>query len=425
MFVQRRTASVLVSMLGLLFVFHVETVNSLDFCMRWDDVVLHDGPLKDAPTSLFEPHPIYACTKEADIPFCPNCATQRGKECVAGETCSTCRDICEAFDRGSYTSWPLSEVAGSCLTRDLVGLERFPPTCLPRVQTVEGIDSPLGTYLGYIDTIILADNSTVDECRGLEDRAITPYPTETITVEASVRWGYLNVYNLKSKCNLLDALDRPCVYTNVEGIDSVRFETHGAVLEEVRTLQLTGKYEAVMRGMLNMSFVPLPLYNTLRVRHNQISPTTTRVQPWFQVEYRTAVGGTIDRASEPFTQLIDVLAVNDPPRITDPQEGYIRGCLTSTPCGTEFSKYAREDVEGEREDFYFGQYWRREGSFEEVLIKGQPQPSSFASLLLVPAKSLALPFCSLSLSAFSVRLHSPASSSSAQDSRSRTQMWTS
>lgn len=60
-----------------------------------------------------------------------------------------------------------------------------------------------------------------------------------------------------------------------------------------------------------------------------------------------------------------MLSENDPPLLTDPQEGYIKGCTTQTPCGTLFSTYVSDGP-----DFYFGQFWRWEALSDPLVIRG-------------------------------------------------------
>ncbi len=50
--------------------------------------------------------------------------------------------------------------------------------------------------------------------------------------------------DVRCVCRTLDTVGEPCTYTNVNGMTSVKFETFGEILEEVRTLQLTGPYDA-------------------------------------------------------------------------------------------------------------------------------------------------------------------------------------
>jgi hypothetical protein len=60
-----------------------------------------------------------------------------------------------------------------------------------------------------------------------------------------------------------------------------------------------------------------------------------------------------------------VFSTNDPPRLSDPQQGYLRGCITKTPCGNVFSSY-----ETDGPNFYFGQFWVWEGSLQQLAISG-------------------------------------------------------
>ena len=66
-----------------------------------------------------------------------------------------------------------------------------------------------------------------------------------------------------------------------------------------------------------------------------------------------------------------VLAYNNAPTITDPQAGYVAGCITQTPCvnsAGQLLEYAVISTDPTILDY--GQYWRYEGSTDALLITG-------------------------------------------------------
>ena len=63
--------------------------------------------------------------------------------------------------------------------------------------------------------------------------------------------------------------------------------------------------------------------------------------------------------------------MNDAPQFADPQEGYKDGCITRTPCvypDGSVNPYSIFVTEGP--DYYFGQYWRWEGTSDPISITG-------------------------------------------------------
>ncbi len=71
------------------------------------------------------------------------------------------------------------------------------------------------------------------------------------------------------------------------------------------------------------------------------------------------------------SQLMQVLSFNDAPTLTNPQLGYLPGCMTHTPCADaagaplEYSVFSTDPLATS-----FGQYWRYEGSTDPLLITG-------------------------------------------------------
>ena len=313
----------------------------------------------DQAGSVPLPMPHYACTNRPDQPFCPGCKAHAGFDCFLGRNCHTCLDLCEPFDFGGNT---FLKEDGKCSSNSDLRVEHlFEAQCLPRLQVSEGRFSPLGTYFHHFNSssslILNPEQAThlVDE----------------LTVHVAVKWGYLDVFNLWPNC--ASAVKEPgssCTLGPAEvpwlPVRRIKWTTRGRLLQEDRAIAITGTFQQLKAAMLNMSFSPIDYYNSLRVRHYQLSPLSTQIQPWFEVSYRLSndMGEDNDRSAI-FKQLIEVFSKNDPPRLSDPQQGYLRGCITKTPCGNVFSSY-----ETDGPNFYFGQFWVWEGSLQQLAISG-------------------------------------------------------
>lgn len=141
-------------------------------------------------------------------------------------------------------------------------------------------------------------------------------------------------------------------------------------------------------------------FNSYRIKHLLLSPYTTKVQPWFQIDYMlqgcvsnpcsdqeidsffgfdvnflvstAPYDGTkvedVEGLEPTFSQQVWVLPVNQNPKISDPQEGYLDGCKTRTPCVVDGKPKMFSLFETSGPNFYFGQYWRWEASYDPLTI---------------------------------------------------------
>jgi len=298
----------------------------------------------EAVTEIAMPH--YACTRTPSVPICPGCQQFKGTDCTnaaSGPSCDNCNRLCEGFS---------------------FGFGSFPGQCLPRLQTMEGEKSALGTWFEHKVVLPGPNGTTIDSSIGPNEAGA---PSGVYKFHASVRWGYLDIYGLQDLTACRDTVGCSATYVDPRW-GSAKFETQGEVLEEVRSIELEGTFQQIYTAMKNMSFIPVPLFNSLRVRHQLLAPTSTRVQPFFTVEYRgPAFTSKIIELAHPanFTQLIHVIAKNDAPVVTDPQDGYKRGCITQPPCDTQYSI-----IETSGPNYHFGQYWQWEGRSEPLVFRG-------------------------------------------------------
>jgi hypothetical protein len=331
----------------------------------WD--VSLTGALKGQEGAITQrPMPHYACTKDPSIPFCPGCLPYKGVECVRGQrgaNCENCNELCEDFDMG----------AG-----------KFTAKCLPRLQALEDEPSPLGVFLQHA----ISPPPTSGPL-GSDADATVSKDVEAFTIYASVRWGNLDVFGLLKEvfreCPCGKTTNCICPPVITPNYGTIMYITTGNLLEEYRTVVVSGTFLQVQAAMRNMTFVPERLYNTLRVRHRQLSPTSTRLQPWFQIDHRIEYkllffASLVQRelnlelkekyapfleTAPFFSQLIHVIPRNNAPTVTDPQQGYVPGCITSPPCNTKFTI-----IEKEGPNYHFGQFWRWEGSSDPLMIPG-------------------------------------------------------
>jgi hypothetical protein len=377
----------------------------------WD--VEMTRPLLDGQNTaiLSLPMPHYACTKEPEKIYAPGANVLGGFDCTAGPDCETCKDLCIRFDFGGNSQAPRS---AACTTESVTGLDHFPANCFPRLQGLEGQFSPMATWFDHL--LAPQGNSTIGEAVGPDH---PDAPSDEFVLKLSFRWAIVDVYGsrsttfteasvwewdpyvygaIESEENFLDEesssshwevpLDGKPYCGGSSGIPCVSklvFAWSGSELEKIRTVNLVGTFRQIQAAMKTMTFKPERTQegvnmNSYRVRHAFLSPTTTRLQPWFQVEYRIqAVTPSEEISAELLADLIDdsiipptytqqvwVVPVNDAPAITDPQEGYLPGCITSTPCVD--NPYSIFETNGP--NYHFGQYWRWEGTSDPVMIKG-------------------------------------------------------
>jgi hypothetical protein len=266
-----------------------------------------------------------------------------------------------------------------------MGGGRFPPKCLPRLQALEDQPSPLATYIQHEVVTQTAKGPVyygVNHENPLADE-VMPF-----TLAASVRWGYIDVGGYLKQCPCVKNIGCVCPPIVSSQFGTILYATTGILLEEYRTVFVSGTFKQVQASMLNMTFIPETMFNYLRVKHRLLSPTSTRLQAWFQVDFRvnnnvlsftgvnwnnpTDTKAYLDQIEtailkKPVTssQIIHVIPKNNAPTVTDPQVGYVRGCITSTPCNTKFTI-----IENEGYNYHYGQYWRWEGSSDPLMISG-------------------------------------------------------
>ena len=408
--------------------------SSLKIIPKWMWNVSLTKPLLDTHPSAFTSDlegntiemPHYACTKDSSRVFAPNAKSVGGFDCGDSD-CITCKALCANFDYGgNAVITPSSELVKSGLSCEgttcgsgssgycITNLDKFPATCLPRLQTLEGQFSPLGTWFHF--------SLNASEAIGPEHVGGTEIETTVFMLKMTYRWGFVDVYGSRNSSfdtgkqewtvgeyamglmgtmesylqkevdyegRLAEGLENAWELSNETGtlqgndIKKVVFGWTGDRLTKIRSLAIIGTFAQIKAAMMTMTFMAEPGsgelpgtkvdMNSYRLRHYRLSPASAKEQPWFQIEFQVTCKASCDEVSigdgnvATFLQQVWVVPVNNRPVVVDPQEGHLAGCLTSPAlCNTEYGVF--ENPRGV--NYYFGQYWRWEGTSDPLLITG-------------------------------------------------------
>eukprot|EP00960_Hanusia_phi_P055119 762879-Hanusia_phi.AAC.1 len=367
--------------------------------------------------------PQYACNKNPNIAYCSGCKNAGGIDC-APDTCQSCKTSCVAFNYGSNATSTLHNLAARIFAVEgefsalstyasytamlhnftMEEFQKFNVNgsgftlkacqqafrgnaylCIPMFPKHNNTENAtIITALTYSEILNYGSWNGSAIVRSLQP--IQPgsplAPEGTFEVSMSVKWGYLDVFGQWESFPNGSSSQGLCNLSNVTEYDiaEVSFRKIGAAGQETRSLYLRGTYSQVVKAFQSSYFRALdispstnvfvskgPGWNSDRVRHLQLSPKSTAVQPWFQIDFWIgSPNNPIDMTKFPdMSQLIWVIPINNPPTITDPQVGYLPGCISSPPCNTNFSKFVLDGPQ-----YYFGQYWLWEGSTKQLVLTG-------------------------------------------------------
>ena len=297
----------------------------------------------------------YACSSAPSTPYCLGQATDKECALVNGVTCSSdeiCLNMCEkscayfkdvyqSTDSATqpYTGWP-GVTFGIKTAAGEVG------SCFPSIDAYEGSSTPLQTFFTVPEIEV---NSTASPAVIIPNapnfEAKIDYSSTAFRLELTARYGNWT-YDLCSNSGveneptaqspLPTKVTYPC--TTVQGKASVEsFQTIG-LQPTFSTIIFTGTYQQVLEAVQQVEYTPQQYVNSLRLQAKHLSPISCLFQPFETVIFNLTIGqcqsGNCNVLSDktssvqtPFEVLVNIIAYNNMPTISDPQLCYFRpGC---------------------------------------------------------------------------------------------------
>jgi hypothetical protein len=251
--------------------------------------------------------------------------------------------------------------------------ENWPRECLPVVKAIE--DTWIRTKLNF--------------------KQENPVPTspplkyegnDIIRVVISVQWGWLNVFDSVWRCHtpecrngsfanpscsgtfLVDGdvfghtTDAPDCNTTCAGLGNPNckvewirygYQAKTSKSPPKRTLTFQGNYDAVYLALQNVTYRPDPYQNSLRLRSRYYSPIQAQLGPYEKLIARIFIGADLVAS---LTTMVIIDYINNPPTLTNPQEGYKRPPVCDVDPLTTFPAC------------HFGQFYRMENTDKILAI---------------------------------------------------------